>query len=84
MLETADLARIRRWTTRVFFALATTGLALAAVAPLLASSALGAVGKGLLLLYGLPVMILLPVRAARQLLLQVNRSVPLTGDKPRS
>ena len=72
MLDPEDLRLVRRWTARLFLALAGCGLAAAVVAPLVASTALGAVGKGLLLLYGLPVLILVPVRAVRHLLLQVN------------
>ena len=73
MLEPADWHSIWRWTARMFVALAAIGLASAVLAPLVASTALSAVGKGLLLLYGLPVLILAPVRAVRQVLVQVNR-----------
>jgi hypothetical protein len=72
MLGPEDLRLVRRWTARLFLALAGFGLVAAIAAPLVASTALDAVGKGLLLLYGLPVLILAPVRAVRHLLLQVN------------
>ena len=72
MLDPADRLAIRRWTLRCWVTLACASLPAAWLAAWTASPALGALGKGLFLVYGLPVMVVLPVQAIRFLLGSVN------------
>lgn len=72
MLDAADRLAIRRWTLRCWVALACASLPAAWMASWTASPALGALGKGLFLVYGLPVLVLLPVRGIQLLLGAVN------------
>lgn len=72
MLDAADRLAIRRWTQRCWLVLACASLLAAWLASWTASPALGALGKGLFLVYGLPVLVLLPVRGIQLLLGAVN------------
>jgi hypothetical protein len=69
-----DLSTLRRWTTWGWILLSAAGVPTLAVGALAESDVVAAAGKGLLLFWGLPLAVLMPVRFARALLGQVNRN----------
>ena len=83
MLDPADWTTIRRWTCRCWVALAAASLPAGLVASWIASPTLGALGKALFLVYGVPVLVLGMVQGIRQLLTAVNGQPPRTARASR-
>ena len=75
LIDESDIILLRRWTARSWVAVTGAGLLALVAGVLSGSEGVAATGKALVLFWGLPLAVSLPVRAARSLLGQINRDV---------